>query len=119
MQIPTRQHQVMSIQIVFAMLDSLVLTMGIVQNVQLENSSMRLAIIHVRSAWKVNILLRLVPHQTSARIVWRIPTRQHQVTNIQIVFVMLVSQVMTVGIVWNVQLENSSTRPGIICVQSA
>jgi NAD-dependent oxidoreductase involved in siderophore biosynthesis len=67
MQIQTRQHQVMSIQIVFAMLDLLVLTMGIVQNVQLENSSMRLAIIHVRSAWKVNILLRLVPHQTSAR----------------------------------------------------
>jgi len=92
---------------------------GIVQNVQLENSSMRLVIIHAQSAYKVNILQRLVPHLTFARGVKRIPTRQHQVTNIQIVLVMLDSQVITVGIVQNVQLENSSMRLVIIHAQSA
>jgi len=117
-QIPTRQHQVTKKQIVFAILDSQVPTVGIVQNVQLENSRMRLAIIHAQSAYKVNILQRLVPHQTSARSVYRIPTRQHQVTNIQIVLAMLDSLVMTVGIVQNAQLENLRMRLAIIRVQS-
>jgi hypothetical protein len=101
------------------MLDSQVLTVGIVQNVQLENSSMRLVIIHAQSAYKVNILQRLVLHLTSARGVKQIPTHHHQVTNIQIVYVMLGSQVMTVGIVQNVQLENSRTRLVIMHAQSA
>jgi len=104
--IRTRQHPVTNIQIVFAMLDSQVITVGIVQNVQLENSSMRLAIIRAQSAYKVNILLQLLLHRMSARSVKRIHTRQHQVTNIQIVSAMLDSQVPTVEIVQNVQLEN-------------
>jgi len=84
------------------MLVSQLLMVGIVRNVQLENLSTRLVIILAQIAYRDNILRQLVPRQTSAKGVWQIHTRQPQVTNIQIVFAMLVSQVLTVGIVQNV-----------------